>query len=387
MGTVDIGYEWHGIVTRIHDGLTGLTWNAPFGIEHVDFLHGVGLAVDEGGYIYRTLDSGRSSSRICESFYGLEFTFGMEAHPSPDGRWFLIHDFSLYESNDTGKTWSVFQRYSSAPIEFNINSHGIGYLLVSNLDYLYATIDSGKTWFTEGVAAREFQNIGSHGSIIGPSLLITSDSVAYIGAGNIHLKTNDAGGGPKPVLSMPRTIDFGDIPSNSILHKSILLRNVSDSMVRIDSLLPFDLNLSMTPQKAEILPHDSLTVDFALSDSNLTSISNNAALATNTAHQVEYFTVTGQIRTSGVTSRAVEDDLSQTVSVYPNPWHDITSLSYDGMGPFLTIIVDANGRVVRRLMFNQPTTALERDGLPSGSYTIIVDALDGQRGYVKTVIR
>ncbi len=288
-GTAPIGYEVYGCNT-VWDDATGRSYHispasySPIGIQHIAFSDNVGFASMSDNTLFRTLDSGASWSQVksqtIDSFYtGSEYGGGYIISPSPDGSWFILHGTSVYKSVDTGLTWSVFMSFPYGVMLMEINAHGIGYLTVGDEDYVMATTDSGKTWYTQGIGYP------------GPSgVYLFNDSVAVI-VGCKSVKTFDGGGGRKPVLSMPRMIYFGQADLNVGVHQTVVLRNVSDSIVRIDSLLPGTLHLTMTPASGIIYPHDSLSVDLELTVLNGGDLQADAELATNTARKLELFTV------------------------------------------------------------------------------------------------
>jgi hypothetical protein len=171
------------------------------------------------------------------------------------------------------------------------------------------------------------------------------------------------------MLSITDSLDFGTVRVDSTRLLSIEIWNTGCAELRVDSIVSsndglFIVNAPGLPW--HIISDSFVTVGVRYSPTTKGRSIESLEIGTNAGHT--FVRLTGNAVVGAVES--VERESAQTISIYPNPAANYLNVSGSVAGAI--DIYDILGRRVRTYDNAVAPTALSLDGLPDGSYTIVI---------------
>jgi hypothetical protein len=198
--------------------------------------------------------------------------------------WFIANSNQLLRSIDSGATWNAQWTFSQPIVGFNFFD-SVGYVCLAGADYIERTSNAGLSWFPQ-----QCGNDAHYMRDVDP----TSRSIAYAWGDGLLMKITDPGNlSPSRVLSMPRTLDFGEVPADILQTQNLVVRNIGIDTIRVTGYLSDSMNVTLTPSVFTIASGDSFTVTVKYKTRNGVSDAIRVTLQTNALPSDQAFVVRG----------------------------------------------------------------------------------------------
>ncbi|MEO8871347.1 MAG: choice-of-anchor D domain-containing protein [Candidatus Kapaibacterium sp.] len=276
-----IGNEWASILDNkfVWSGQTEK-------ICGLDFQDSIGVAIssnqDKTFHINRTTNLGGVWSKDSITIHGPPNTTSVR---SCRNTWFIADDRRLLRSVDSGATWSAQATFTQRITGFNFFD-SVGYLCLSGADYIERTSNAGLTWYPQSC---------TDGETTVYNVTPTSYTTAYAWSNSNQIMkcSNNVAASPGPVLSMPRSIDFGQVAASVLQSKTVLARNIGTGTLSVTSVLSDSTNVTVTPTTFSLATGDSITLTVLYTTHNGAGDHIRVAISSNSIPSKQVFTILG----------------------------------------------------------------------------------------------